>query len=401
MINYLYNIYCQLFGKSTNLTRIFFAPGRVNLIGEHIDYNGGYVLPCAINLGSYAIVSERSDTKVVVYSHEFSAPNELFSFDLNDVINNQQQITWMTYIQGVFAIISQSGYKIKHGLNLVIGSNLPTGAGLSSSASVQILIATIINEIFELNIDKIALVKLAQLTEHKIIGVKCGIMDQFACTFGEYKKAVLLKCDTLEYKQIDCCLEDNILVITNTNKPRKLTNSIYNVRVNECKNALIDLQQQLKVKNLCDIDEPTFNQYKHLIGDKISLKRAKHVITENQRTLLAGKLLTDGNLVAFANLMTQSHQSLRDDYQVSCMELDTLVDLALQHNACLGSRMVGAGFGGCTISIIKNNQYESFTQYVGDNYYNITKIKATFYIAHPHIGATELTTSYYANLLSN
>lgn len=339
----------EVFGE--NSEKEFFSPGRVNLIGEHTDYNGGNVFPCAIDRGTYALIKTRNDNRFRMYSENFEKIG-IIEFSL-DKLENEKAHDWANYPKGVIKMFIDAGYKIDKGFDILFYGNIPNGAGLSSSASIEILTTVILKNIFGLNIDMIEMVKLGQKTENLFIGVNSGIMDQFAVGMGKKDHAVLLDCNTLKYEYVPVILKDEVIVISNTNKRRGLADSKYNERRGECETALKDLQEKLKIKALGELSIEEFEENKGLIKNEVNRKRAKHAVYENQRTIKAQKELSAGNLEEFGKLMNQSHESLRDDYEVTGKELDTLVELAWKQDGVIGSRMTGAGFGGCTVSIVK------------------------------------------------
>ena len=358
---------------------VFFSPGRVNLIGEHTDYNGGHVFPCALSFGTYGVVSKRNDKKVRMYSLNFEEIG-IVEFDL-DSIKYDKKHDWVNYPKGVVKVIQDKGNNIEHGLDILVYGNIPNGAGLSSSASLELLMAVILNDTFNLNIDMVDMVKYSQEAENKFIGVNCGIMDQFAIGMGQDKCAILLDCNTLKYRYSEINMEGCSIVIGNTNKRRGLADSKYNERRSECERALSNLQSKLNIKSLGELSEEEFETNKELIENEIDRKRAKHAIYENQRTLKAVKALEDNNLELFGQLMVGSHVSLRDDYEVTGIELDTLVSLALKQDGVIGSRMTGAGFGGCTVSIVRNESVGNFIENVTKGYEEVIGYEPTFYVA--------------------
>jgi galactokinase len=337
----------------------YFSPGRVNLIGEHIDYNGGWVLPCAIEFGTYLLVSPNNDNIL-----RFSSLN--FEDHLEIPIQNRYSKTsekWFNYPLGIIEYFLEGGHPIG-GLDMLFYGDIPISSGLSSSASIEVVTSYALNNLFNAGYDKLDLVKLSKSVENNFIGVNCGIMDQFAVAFGEKDKALMLNCDTLAYQAVDSNLGDYILAIINTNKPRKLAESKYNERVHECQAALAALKTELDINNLCDIDPETFEKYRHLITDEVIYKRAKHVIEENYRVKLAAKALSESDLDEFGKLMYASHISLRDLYEVSGKELDTIVAFSETCPNVAGSRMTGAGFGGCAIALVKAEAFDDFSKAV-------------------------------------
>lgn len=366
----------------------FFAPGRVNLIGEHTDYNGGNVFPCAIDKGTYGLVKKRDDRKFRMYSENF-ADLGIMEFTL-DELTNEKKHDWANYPKGVIKMFLEAGQKIDSGFDILFSGNIPNGAGLSSSASIEMLTAIVLKDLFNLSIDPVEMAQLGKKTENLFIGVNSGIMDQFAVAMGKKDNAVLLDCNTLKYDYVPVVLKDEVIVIANTNKRRGLADSKYNERRAECDEALAELQTKLPIKALGELSIEQFEANKDLIKSPIRQKRAKHAVYENQRTLKAQKELSAGNLAEFGKLMNQSHISLRDDYEVTGVELDTLAALAWEQPGVVGSRMTGAGFGGCTVSIVKKDKVDDFIKNVGEAYKNKIGYAADFYIASVSDGAKKL-----------
>lgn len=373
------NIFNEVYGYKEG-ARVFFSPGRVNLIGEHTDYNGGNVFPCAISFGTFGVIKLRDDNKVRMYSKNFENLG-VIEFSL-DGLKYEKEHDWANYCKGVIDVLQKEGYVIDKGFDVVIYGNIPNGAGLSSSASLELLIGVMMDKLFNLNIDRIDLVKYSQRAENKFIGVNCGIMDQFAIGMGKENKAILLDCNTLKYSYSDINLKNEVIIISNTNKRRGLADSKYNERRSECEEALSELKEKLNINSLGELTIEEFENNKNLIKDEIRIKRAKHAVYENVRTLKAKEALENNDLKTFGELMNQSHISLRDDYEVTGKELDTLVNLAWECEGTIGSRMTGAGFGGCTVSIVKKDFVESFIKYVGEKYKEIIGYDADFYIAN-------------------
>lgn len=372
------NIFTKVYGDNEG-TRVFFSPGRVNLIGEHTDYNGGNVFPCAISFGTFGVIRLRDDKKIRMYSKNFE---DLGIIEFNvDNIKYEKEHDWANYCKGVIDVLQKEGHNIDKGFDVVIYGNIPNGAGLSSSASLELLIGVMMDKLFNLNINRIDIVKYSQRAENKFIGVNCGIMDQFAIGMGKENKAILLDCNTLKYSYSNIDLKDEVIIIANTNKRRGLADSKYNERRSECENALSELKEGLNINSLGELTIEEFENNKNLIKDDIRRKRAKHAVYENVRTLKAKEALENNDLKLFGELMNESHISLRDDYEVTGKELDTLVELAWECEGTIGSRMTGAGFGGCTVSIVKRDFAESFIKYVGDKYKEIIGYDADFYIA--------------------
>ena len=366
----------------------FFAPGRVNLIGEHTDYNGGNVFPCAIDKGTYGLVKKRNDRKFRMYSENF-ADLGVMEFTLDELTNDKKH-DWANYPKGVIKMFLEAGQKIDSGFDILFSGNIPNGAGLSSSASIEMLTAIVLKDLFHLSIDSVEMAQLGKKTENLFIGVNSGIMDQFAIAMGKKDHAILLDCNTLKYAYVPVVLKDEVIVIANTNKRRGLADSKYNERRAECDEALAELQTKLPIKALGELSIEQFEANKDLIKSPIRQKRAKHAVYENQRTLKAQKELSAGNLAEFGKLMNQSHISLRDDYEVTGVELDTLAALAWEQPGVVGSRMTGAGFGGCTVSIVKKDKVDDFIKNVGEAYKNKIGYAADFYIASVSDLATKL-----------
>ena len=366
----------------------FFAPGRVNLIGEHTDYNGGNVFPCAIDKGTYGLVKKRNDRKFRMYSENF-ADLGVMEFTLDELTNDKKH-DWANYPKGVIKMFLEAGQKIDSGFDILFSGNIPNGAGLSSSASIEMLTAIVLKDLFHLSIDPVEMAQLGKKTENLFIGVNSGIMDQFAVAMGKKDNAILLDCNTLKYDYVPVVLKDEVIVIANTNKRRGLADSKYNERRAECDEALAELQTKLPIKALGELSIEQFEANKNLIKSPVRQKRAKHAVYENQRTLKAQKELSAGNLAEFGKLMNQSHISLRDDYEVTGVELDTLAALAWEQPGVVGSRMTGAGFGGCTVSIVKKDKVDDFIKNVGEAYKNKIGYAADFYIASVSDGAKKL-----------
>jgi galactokinase len=357
MKNKLHQEFSKIYNKEAEYA--YFSPGRVNLIGEHIDYNGGLVMPCAITFGTYLLISPNEDGVFRFRSLNFEDKADL---PLQSKYNKTGEC-WFNYPLGVIEYFLEDGHPLG-GLDMLFYGDIPISSGLSSSASIEVVTAFALNDLLDAGYSKLDLVKLSKSVENNFIGVNCGIMDQFAVAFGEKNKALVLNCDTIEYQSVDSNLGDYVLAIINTNKPRKLAESKYNERVSECQGALAALKQQLNINHLCDIDTATFNKYSYLITDEILLKRAKHVIEENDRVKLAAAALGGNDLAEFGQLMFASHDSLRDLYEVSGKELDTIVEYSKTDANVAGARMTGAGFGGCAIALVKQSAFDNFSQNV-------------------------------------
>jgi galactokinase len=366
----------------------FFAPGRINLIGEHTDYNGGHVFPCAITYGTYALAKKRDDNLVRLYSVNFP-DKEIIEFNLTQLEYDKQH-NWANYPKGMIRYIKEAGYDIPQGFECVIEGNIPNGAGLSSSASIELLTGVLLDGLFKLGIDRLDMIKIGKRVENEFIGVNSGIMDQFAIGMGKKDAGILLDCQTLNFQYAPIKLEGHKILIMNTNKRRELADSKYNERRGECEQALSQLQQKLSIQALGQLTEAEFDENQNLITNETVRKRAKHAVYENVRTLKALEELKAGNLEAFGQLMNQSHISLRDDYEVTGVELDSLVEAAWRQPGVIGARMTGAGFGGCAIAIVENEQVESFIANVGTAYQDKIGYPADFYVASIGDGAKEL-----------
>ena len=386
MLEKLYDKFKELFGYEAESK--FFSPGRVNLIGEHTDYNGGHVFPCAIHKGTYALVKKRDDKKFRMYSENFENLG-IIEFLLDNLVNEKKH-KWVNYPKGVVKMFIEAGYKIDSGFDVLFYGNIPNGSGLSSSASIEIVTSIILKDLYNLDIDMVEMVKLSQKAENQFIGVNSGIMDQFAVGMGKKDNAILLDCNTLKYSYAPVILKDEVLVIGNTNKKRGLADSKYNERRAECEEALKDLQKELDIQSLGELSIEEFNKNEKLIKNEINRKRAKHAVYENQRTIKAQKELMEGNLKEFGRLMNESHVSLRDDYEVTGIELDTMVEIAWNQEGVIGSRMTGAGFGGCTISIVKKDAVDKFIENVGKEYKEKVGLDADFYVVNISDGAKKL-----------
>ncbi|WP_340852506.1 galactokinase [Ligilactobacillus salivarius] len=369
--------FTEIFGEQAEAT--FFSPGRINLIGEHTDYNGGHVFPCAISLGTYGAARKREDNKLRFYSANFEDLG-IIETSLDDLKYDKKD-NWVNYAKGMIYFLKETGHDVDKGMDIFIEGNIPNGSGLSSSASLEMLIGVIAQELFNLDIDRVDLVKLGMETENKFIGVNSGIMDQFAVGMGKQNQAILLDTNTLEYSYAPVDMGNNVIVIMNTNKRRELADSKYNERRSECETAVGELQAKLDIKTLGELDAQTFDEYSYLIEDENRLKRARHAVWENQRTMQAQAALEEGDLEKFGRLVNASHVSLEHDYEVTGTELDTLAHTAWKQEGVLGARMTGAGFGGCGIAIVDKDKVEAFKENVGKVYTEKIGYAPAFYIA--------------------
>lgn len=388
ILDKLITIFKKEFGENENIKK-YFAPGRVNLIGEHIDYNGGKVFPCALDFGTYGIVGKRKDKKCRMYSLNFENIG-IREFSLEN-IKNVPEDDWVNYPKGVIKIFQDKGYEIKQGLDIVFFGNIPNGAGLSSSASIEVLMGTILKEEFNLDISMVEIVKMSQKAENEFIGVNCGIMDQFAIGMGKEDHAILLDCNSLEYNYAPFKLNNISIVIANTNKRRGLGESKYNERRTSCEEALKNLQENgVKINSLCEMTMEKYLEVEKYIKSLEGRQRVKHAVSENERVLKAMESLKENNIEDFGKLMNSSHKSLKEDYEVTGLELDTLVEAAWEEKGTIGARMTGAGFGGCTVNLVEDACVDRFIKNVGEKYKNKTGLEATFYIGKPGAGARKL-----------
>lgn len=378
----------EVYGEGGDI-REYFAPGRVNLIGEHTDYNGGHVFPCALTLGTYGLARKRKDRKLRFYSMNFSRLGVLES-SLDDLVPSEKA-GWTNYPKGVMWAFEKRGYTFDAGVDFLIYGNIPNGSGLSSSASLEVLTGLMLKDLYgveELTMQDLALI--GQYSENNFNGMNCGIMDQFASAMGKKDCAIFLDTSTLEFEYAPVKLKDARIVITNSKVKHSLVGSAYNDRRNECETALRELQTVVDIKALGELTEEEFEAHKDVITSDICRKRAKHAVYENQRTIRAVKALKENNVEEFGRLMNASHVSLRDDYEVSCQEIDILVDLAWKIPGVVGSRITGGGFGGCTVSIVKNDAVDTFISTVGEKYKEAVGHEAEFYVVDIGDGAHKI-----------
>ena len=369
--------FAEVFGDCQGV-RVFFAPGRVNLIGEHTDYNGGHVFPCALTIGTYGAARKRTDNKLRFYSMNFDSLGVIES-SLEDLVP-ADKAGWTNYPKRVMWAFQEKGMKIPCGMDILLNGNIPNGSGLSSSASVEVLTGAILREFFGFEVTNQDLALIGQYSENKFNGVNCGIMDQFAIAMGKKDNAIFLDTADLSYEYAPLILKGAKIVIACSNKKRGLGDSKYNERRSECETALAELQKEVQIGSLGDLDEETFEKHKGAIQSDVRRKRAKHAVYENRRTIRAVEALKKGDIAEFGSLMNASHVSLRDDYEVTGMELDTLVEEAWKIDGVIGSRMTGAGFGGCTVSIVKDEAIDRFIESVGEAYKKRIGYAADFYV---------------------
>lgn len=379
--------FTELFGSDGEI-RTYFAPGRVNLIGEHTDYNGGHVFPCALTIGTYGVVRKREDRVLRFYSMNFEQLGVITS-SLDD-LKPDPAADWTNYPKGVIWAFGEKGMEITQGMDLLLYGNIPNGSGLSSSASVEVLTGYILKDLYGCEVTNQDIALIGQYSENKFNGVNCGIMDQFAIAMGKKDHAIFLDTATLEYTYAPIVLQDAKIVISCSNKKRGLGDSKYNERRAECEKALEELQQYAGISSLGDLSEEEFEKYKGAIKDEDRRKRAKHAVYENQRTIHAVEALKNGDLEQFGKLMNESHVSLRDDYEVTGIELDTLAEEAWKVDGVIGSRMTGAGFGGCSVSIVKNDAVDTFIEQVGKAYLEKIGYAADFYVVEIGDGPVRL-----------
>lgn len=388
MVNQLMQDFIEKFGDGGDI-RKYFAPGRVNLIGEHTDYNGGHVFPCALTIGTYAIVRKRDDRKMRFYSQNFEKLG-IVEGSLDNLVYDKAA-DWTNYPAGVVWAFGEKGYTVDKGFDMLLFGNIPNGSGLSSSASVEVVTGVAVRDLFgfdDVTMQDIAL--LGQYSENNYNGVNCGIMDQFAIAMGKAGHAIFLDTATLKYEYAPIRLENAKIVISCSNKKRGLGDSKYNERRSECETALAELQKVVKINALGDLTEAQFEQYQDAITSPVCQKRAKHAVYENQRTIKAVEALQNNDVALFGKLMNDSHVSLRDDYEVTGIELDTLVEEAWKIDGVIGSRMTGAGFGGCTVSIVKDDAVDAFIEKVGTAYKNKIGYAADFYVVEIGDGPVKL-----------
>ncbi len=377
----------ELYGDASE-ANVYFAPGRVNMIGEHTDYNGGHVFPCALTIGTYAAVKKRADRKLRFYSMNFERMGVVES-SLDD-LTPSDAAGWTNYPKGVMWAFSERGMKMDCGLDIVLNGNIPNGSGLSSSASLEVLTGFYLKDLFGFDVTNIDLAKIGQYSENNFNGMNCGIMDQFASAMGKKDHAIFLDTADLSYQYAPLVLDGAKIIVTNSNVKHSLVNSGYNTRRKESEQALADLQKAVKIKGLGDLTEEEFEANKGVIGDEVCAKRAKHAVYENQRTIRAVEALKENNLKLFGELMNASHVSLRDDYEVSCDEIDVLVEEAWKVDGVIGSRITGGGFGGCTVSIVKDEAVENFKEKVGAAYKERVGKDADFYVVEIGDGPSRL-----------
>lgn len=387
MVEKLKNKFAEVFGTEGE-AHVYFAPGRVNMIGEHTDYNGGHVFPCALTIGTYGVVRKREDNKLRFYSMNFEQLGVLES-SLEDLVPSKEA-DWTNYPKGVIWAFKERGMEVTEGFDLLLFGNIPNGSGLSSSASVEVLTGYILKDLYGFDVTNQDLALIGQYSENHFNGVNCGIMDQFAIAMGKADHAIFLDTNTLDYTYVPLKLDGAKIVIACSNKKRGLGDSKYNERRSECETALAELQKVVDIKSLGELTEEQFEANKDAIGDEVRVRRARHAVYENQRTIQAVEALQKQDLKKFGELMNASHVSLRDDYEVTGIELDTLVEEAWKVDGVIGSRMTGAGFGGCTVSIVEDAAVDRFIESVGTAYRDKIGYAADFYVVQVGSGPCRL-----------
>lgn len=387
MVEKLRQEFEKKFGKHSD-ARAYFAPGRVNLIGEHTDYNGGHVFPCALTLGTYGIARKREDNKICFYSLNFEKMG-IIETSLDD-LKPYKEAGWTNYPKGVMWAFEKRGFSMDCGLDFMIYGNIPNGSGLSSSASLEVLTGVILKDMYGFDVSMTDIALIGQYSENNFNGCNCGIMDQFASANGKQDHAIFLDTNTLTYEYAPIKLVDSKIVIVNSKVKHSLVDSAYNDRRNECETALKELQTVVDIKTLGDLTEEEFEAHKDAIKSEIRQKRAKHAVYENQRAIRAVEALKENDVETFGKLMNASHVSLRDDYEVSCEEIDVLVDLAWGIEGVVGSRITGGGFGGCTVSIVKNEAVDTFVKVIDEKYLEKVGHKPEIYVVDIGDGAGKL-----------
>ena len=377
----------ELYGGAGE-ARVYFAPGRVNMIGEHTDYNGGHVFPCALTIGTYAAVKKRTDRKLRFYSMNFE--NMGVTESSLDDLTPSDAAGWTNYPKGVMWAFAERGMKMDCGLDIVLNGNIPNGSGLSSSASLEVLTGFYLRDLFGFDVTNVDLALIGQFSENNFNGMNCGIMDQFASAMGKKDNAIFLDTADLSYQYAPLVLDGAKIIVTNSKVKHSLVNSGYNTRRKESEQALADLQKVVDIKSLGDLTEEAFEENRSAIKDAVCAKRAKHAVYENQRTIRAVEALKANNLREFGELMNASHVSLRDDYEVSCDEIDVLVEEAWKVDGVIGSRITGGGFGGCTVSIVKDEAVDTFKEKVGAAYRERVGKEADFYVVEIGDGPARL-----------
>ena len=380
--------FLKMYGGDKAAIRLYSSPARINIIGEHIDYNGGKVFPASINRYLYIAIRKRCDTKVLYNDARFPGS---FEFDINQAFVYDKANDYANYLNGILAQLKERGFKFDSGFEILMASNIPAGGGISSSSALECGFAYAVIDTFGFDLDRIEIAKLGQMSEHNFMNVKCGIMDQFIIATGKKNYAELLNCNTLEYEYVPLELGDYRFVVMNTNKVRKLADSKYNERRGQCEEALKILQDNgVKINALCELTPADWEKYSSLVTDEILNKRARHCILENQRVIDAAETLKAGNLKQLGLLLNASHKSLKEDYEVTGIEMDTLSETSQKQKGCLGARMTGAGFGGCAIALVHKDKLDTFIENVQTAYENAIGYKAGFFVCETGDGVSKL-----------
>lgn len=385
-MNHLVEAFEKIYQNNDQI-RVFYAPGRINIIGEHIDYNGGLVFPAAISIGTYGAVRPRTDQTIRLYSNNFMDQG-IIEVDLKRLSYDHKH-GWANYAKGILNLLMSKGYKLSFGFDLYVEGNLPTASGLSSSASLEVLVSYIANELYNLDLSRVEMALLSQEVENNYMGMHCGIMDQLIIACGIKDKALLMNTATLEMEESNAEFKGYQWLIMNTNYQRKTTDSKYNERVSECNLGLSVLKKKYPIQYLCELNIEDLTTIRKLIQDDLIYKRVRHAITEQHRTIQSKALMTNGDVLGFAKLLNESHQSLKDDYEVTGLHLDTLVEAALNHGA-IGARVTGAGFGGCAIALVENNKIQRLKEQVSQIYKKKTGLNAQFFNVHFENGVHEV-----------
>jgi galactokinase len=381
-------LFYKKYGENDKTVKLFSSPARINIIGEHIDYNGGKVFPAAINRYLYVAIRKRDDSKIIYNTTQFP---ESFEFDINDNFTYNEKNGFSNYLNGILSQLKTKNYVFDKGFEVLIASNVPAGGGISSSSALECGFAYAISETYGFNLDRIEIAKLGQMSEHNFMGVNCGIMDQFIIASGKKNTAIVLDCNTLEYEYAPLELGDYRFVVMNTNKQRRLADSKYNERRSQCEEVVKILQNNgIKINALCELKPEDWEKSKNFVTDPILQKRAKHCIYENQRVLDAVKALNAKDLIQLGELLNQSHKSLKEDYEVTGIELDTLAEVSQKQDSCLGARMTGAGFGGCAIALVHKDKLEDFVQNVQEAYKKAIGYEAGFFACESGDGVSHL-----------
>ena len=374
----------NIFGYDAS--HVYFAPGRVNLIGEHVDYNGGMVLPCALTIGTYGVISLREDDKIRLYSENFKDEGVIHL----TLKSNELENGYYDYIIALLALLRKNGYEVAKGFDLYLYGNIPNGSGLSSSASLTVLLGYLLSDLFGFGFSKVDIARLGQACEH-YVGVNCGIMDHFASSLGNDNSAIYLNTNTLKYSYVPVDFKDYQLVVANTNKKRKLTDSKYNERRAECDKSLDILKKHFNIETLCNLKVMDLEKVEELLNDDVLFRRVKHAVKENDRVLKFSRALKEGDLETAGKYLTESHESLRKDYEVTGIELDTIVNALLVQEGTIGARMVGAGFGGCAIALVHKDSVSSVTKFASNIYESIIGYAPTFYFVEIGTGVHKIS----------